>query len=225
MAAIVELASRKDKADPPRRLAPAVKEKLDFAEARLASLEAQIADLALDEAIGAPGAAERVAKIDKELVALRNNVARLQVALSAAEERDAAADAAERREIQLRQFGEFERFVSLRAEAMAELAGALERAAKAHGKFLAATDAMVAGVPVGCQLPAGITGAGEIGRAMTAALVAGEMFRLSAPLGAIPGSRPPSEYYRLQPEAIEPALDSVKLTNGHLLEYVRRQLG
>jgi hypothetical protein len=225
MAPVVELASHKDKIDPPRRLAPAVKEKLEAAEARLAGLESQSADLALDVALDASGAAERAARLDRDLVAARNNVARLRVALEKATERDVDADAAQQREIQLRQFGEFERFVALRADAMAELTAALERAARAHGKFLAATDAMVGAVPIDTTLPAGITGAGEIGRAMTAALVAGEMFRLSAPLGALPGARPPSEYYRLQPEAIEPALDSVKLTNGHLLEFVRRQLG
>jgi hypothetical protein len=228
MAAVVELARKNNKVELPRRLAPEVQAKLEAAEARLAELETKIADLALDEAIGAAGASERVAKFDKELVGTRNTVDRLRVALATATERDAAADAAERRAVQAQQFNQFEKHVAAREEAMTSLCDLIERATSAYAQFTAATARMIGSLPVGCSLPAGLT-AGELSAAQTARLIKAEMWRYSGvgQIGdfprSLPGGAPPEEFYRYFPTDISPATETVKQQGEFILSAVRRQ--
>jgi hypothetical protein len=186
--------------------------------------------LALDEALGAIGAAERVVKIDRELGAAKNQVGRLRTALEQAERRDAAADAQERRAVQAEQFAKFEQYAMARQTAINELAAGIEQAAKAYRRFMGLTDGMVGSIPTGTTLPAGVLGMGELGENRINALIAAEMYRHSdihhiGEKGALPGARPGIEYFRLVPEQIEPAAEVVAAQNNSMLSHVRNQLG
>jgi hypothetical protein len=208
-----------------KRISPSVADKLADAKARLAGLEKQADELALAGVLEQPGARERLTAHERQLAAARADVERLQRAHALAVRKDAASDARTRVKQQREQYAALEAQATARHQAMIELSAAIERAAKAYKVFAAATEQMANSLPEGLEwAPAHAhhLGSGQ-------AILAAEFYRHSGvhqigQKSAFPGSRPPNEIFRFQPERITPAADEIAKSNEYLLSSLRSQL-
>lgn len=194
------------------------------AEQRLRALEAQADEAAL---MGDTRATrQHRAQLDERIATTKTEIDRLRRAHTLAVHKDRIATATGSIRHQRRQFETLKGFAAARHEAAAELAGAIEVATKAYGRFLASTEQMVANLPAGLEWPPGY--AEHLTRAEV--LVAAELYRHSSINGegqlgiALPGAKPPSIAVMHQPSAIEPFPDAIERANGYLLNSIRAQI-
>jgi hypothetical protein len=222
---------------PPRLLAPQVGEKLAAADARLAGLKTQIAELALDEALARPGAPEKLAALNKQIGGAQIEADQLRLAHRLALTRDARSTAEARARIRSAQFAAMGNHARGRFEAMVEMCVGLETAAKAYRRYLDLTDKMAAALPIGTTFPAGMSAYsmelkvdGKIYPSELGPLIAGEMFRHAGVADPehsgllLPGAHPPTMAMAYQPDAIEPISESVRRINEHFLATVKDQI-
>jgi multidrug efflux pump subunit AcrA (membrane-fusion protein) len=226
------LADISTKNDHARPLAAPISDKLALADAVLVDLEQQIDPLALDAALDKDGAAAALAKLRKQIDTARANRDDLARALKLARRKDAIAAAETRNRIARSQLRRVEKFATARLEAMQELSRAIEAAAKAYRAYAGATDTMRAAIPIGTAIPDGSSmgSAGEYGSVFDPTrVIATEFYRHSGvsqigDRGAFPGSSPPSEYFRYQPEAITPAPTLIEQANEYIISTIKLQL-
>jgi hypothetical protein len=188
-----------------RLLAPQVGEKLEAAEARLAGLKTQIAELALDDALARPGAPEKLAAQNKQIGGAQTAADQLRLAHRLALAKDARATAEARNRIRAAQFAAMQNHARGRFEAMVEMCVGLETAAKAYRRYLVLTDKMAAALPIGTTFPPGMSAHPEQG-------------------GILPGAHPMTLSLADRPHEAEPISESVKRINEHFLSAVKDQI-
>jgi hypothetical protein len=209
-----------------RPIAPAVAEKLAAAEQHRANLEGHIATAALDAALERQGAALRVTTLDKQLAAARDKCQQLAAALRLARQQDARALAAADANARQAQLAVMKEHAEARLKAMTEFGIAIKAAAEAYAQFLDCTDQMAVAMPTGVipqMIHWGMLETMIEGRLFPAEIdkiVSGEMFRHAKGRGALPGARPLTEGFRLRPDAIEPATESVARVNYYLVSPI-----
>jgi hypothetical protein len=206
-------------------LTPGVAAKLRASEARQADLEGQVAALALDEILGAPGVTAKRERLEKELVTVRADTTRLRAAVSQAEVRDERAEVDAKVAELEGQLAGFEAAVRARAEAAADLDKGAELLVKAWGRLIAANDAVRLGLPRGCSFPPGAVVGQEL-----AAMASGAVYRHTAFTdigdtgGVFPGAKAPNLQTQFNPSAIPSAAEIITTENGWLLRAVRGQV-
>lgn len=136
-------------------IAPAIRANLADAQAKLDGLLREHGDIALEAALGTPGAAGKLADIDTEIATLRAKVATLSAALSAAEARDAATIRAQRAAIQRTQINAVKAHLGRRNNAAARFASAIEEAARQWKLLLEHSHKAQAANPIGGAWPTG----------------------------------------------------------------------
>lgn len=204
------------------KLTSRVDEKLHAAEERLAGLDAQRAELALAVATDTPGAAGKLTELEKQIVAVRNDVDRMREARRLAIERDDRAELEARKKLRQSQFSALRAHADARLKAAKEIAAGIETAALAYRRYLTATEKMIAAVPIGCKMPPGA----NLGYAQSE--IAAELYRHSGisqigDRGAMPGANPPTEFYRYTPATIPPIEEVIGAANSYILNNIKDQ--
>jgi hypothetical protein len=222
------------KAPEKTNLAAAVEPKLADARTRLAHFEAQVGAAALAASLDEPGAAKGLAELNSRMDAARRDVGQLEQAHRIALDRDARALSAFEAHARRAELAELQKLADARLEAMVELCGAIETAAKAYAGFFDATDRMALAIPTG-MIAHNIAWHGletmmPDGRAFPAPvdkIIASEMYRHTAgedvKRRSLPGAHPLIELLRLQPDKIEPATEGVKRMNEYLVDAIKER--
>jgi hypothetical protein len=169
---------------PPIPRAPNVREKLDVAEQALSALEGQIAQCALDEAEGAPGAAAKMAALTAKISAARSERHKLRQALRLASDIDRRNQVEARSKIRTSQLTAFQGYAREREAAVVEMCDAAKTLAKACQRYGASTRKMLGVVPLDSHLPKMSLGPnGVLGSALGSLeqLLAVELYRCAAP--------------------------------------------
>jgi hypothetical protein len=214
-------------------IAPAVAEKLASAEQHRASLESEIASVALDAALERPGAAAKLSALEKQITVARDKCSQLSAASRLAQQRDSRVEAQAVAKARLAQVATMQRHADARLKAMEEFSRSIKPAAEAYARFLIETDNMANAAPTGILQQTIIWDLletmleGQVWPASVDVIASGEMYRHSAAMKAralMPGAKPPIDKLRGQPEAIEPIAEGVKRLNDYLISLFRDQI-
>ena len=186
--------------------APDIAAQLSQAESDYAALQAEHGSIALDAIAGLPGGSDRLQELQRDLATIGDRVATLKAAHKAAIERDEAAVKAQRAALQKTQLAAVRKHLEARDAAAVAFSRAIEEATKQFHTLLDRSAKAESACPIGMAWPHGSL----CGRDPIRALVANEIFRLSASPGngdgrALPGAEMPSPEYQWQPAAL-PAL-------------------
>jgi hypothetical protein len=213
--------------------APAVHAKLDGAVAALATLETEVAELALAAAENRPGAAGKLTQHRGKIELAKQHVEELRAALKLAVRIDRENEAACAARMRDEQFADFKAAMLARQKAMATVLEAAATMAKAYGAYSEATLAAQIAVPTGTAVPVMMIGPeGLLGAAFGPCerLIESELYRC-APLRAdgigrfvIPLAKPTAEMFRLQPEAIPAGIDELRAADQAIVAEIEKQV-
>ncbi len=154
--------------------APAIASRLQVARDRLAALQAQHDELALDATLDVAGAKERLATLIAEIATACDAVATLQGAHTAAEKRDAEVIREQRAALRRAQLASVKAGLQKRDEAAAKLAEAIEKAVEQWKEVVKQSEKAEAACPVGSAWPSGaVTALNALQR-----IVANELYRV-----------------------------------------------
>ena len=169
-------------------------------------------------------------KCAADMVAVQQNIERLQQALVAVDHRIAVTETTERAATRKGQLAEFEAVLSERLAAVTKMAAGIKAASEAKAAFVAATEKMRASLPDGCSLQTGLENfeylfAGSSFSVGIETAIASEMFRVAdAPHYRLPGAKAPTLQAELEPRKVEPMTLALERMNGVILREVRGQV-
>jgi hypothetical protein len=154
--------------------APSIAPRLQTARDRLAALQAQHDELALDATLDVAGAKERLATLVAEIATARDAVATLQGAHAAAEKRDAEVIRDQRAALRRAQLASVKAGLHKRDEAATALGKAIAEAVSHWKELVKQSEKAEAACPIGSVFPSGaITALNSLQR-----IVANELYRV-----------------------------------------------
>jgi hypothetical protein len=154
--------------------APSIAPRLQAARDRLAVLQAQHDELALDATLDVAGAKERLATLIAEIATARDALATLKGAHTAAEKRDAEVIRDQRAALRKAQLASVKAGLQKRDEAAVKLAEAIGKAVEQWKEVVKQSEKAEAACPVGSAWPSGaVTALNALQR-----IVANELYRV-----------------------------------------------
>ena len=210
------------------RRAPQVRASFDAAVSVLAELEGEVAQFALDAIERQPGAAEKLVAQRGRIDAARRAADELRAALELAVHLDTEADAVGAASLRAEQLAVFERSGAERVQAFTEVLQCVIRAAKAFGKYVAATQSMVDAVPSGTHLPVMGFGDGTGGPWLGNGeiLIGREAYRIAELAGVpkLPFARVPPLSHGTSAKLMQPATEILEETQAAVLREITGQV-
>ncbi|HEV2156354.1 hypothetical protein [Bradyrhizobium sp.] len=212
---------------------PAVRQKLEAAEAELAALDAEVAALTLDDVEEKPGARKALTAHRSSIQAAERRVDELRRALVLAEKVDRIADVYAATAMRTEQLGEFQKAFAAREAAMEGVLKAAADMADAFGRYSEATQRAVVAVPTGCNVPQMAVGPhGAYGAIFGPCenLIVAEMWRLAPDrkdgVGRwlLPFAKPVQEMVRNKPEAMPEGMTEFKAAHAAIIATVSQQI-
>lgn len=206
--------------------APAVQERLDTAEALLATYGQEYGQAALAVTLEQPDSAARFAAVKAKCAEAREQIALLKAALEAAQQADAAQLRKEQARLHQQQIINTKRELGRRDEAAAKVSRGIALATEGWRDLLKATE------KAGWAAKAALGGKSIMGAGFSLTemrlLVEAEIWRLGVTFDprdlsckmAFPGGRPDHVNHRLNPGAITPLADVVKQKSDYVINIV-----
>lgn len=212
---------------------PAVRQKLEAAQADLAALDAEVAALALDDIEEKPGARKALTAHRSNIQAAERRVDELKRALSLAERVDRVTAVYGATAMRTEQLAEFQKAFAARETAMEGVLKAAADMAAAFGALSEATLRAVVAVPTGCNVPQMAVGPnGAYGAIFGACenLILAELWRLAPDrkdgIGRwlLPFAKPVQEMVRNKPEAMPEGMAEFKASHAAIIATVSQQI-
>ncbi|MCW2218311.1 hypothetical protein M2232_001843 [Bradyrhizobium japonicum] len=213
--------------------APAVRLKLETAQAELAALDAEVATLTLDDAEEKPGARKALTAHRSDMQTAERRVDELKRALALAEKFDRQAAALGATAMRAEQFAVLRKTFDTRETAMADVLKAAADMAKAFGAYSEASLKAVSVVPVGATVPQMAVGPdGAYGTVFGPCelLILAELWRLAPDRKdgtgrfILPFAKPVMEMTRNKPEAMPEGMAEFKAAHAALLANISEQI-